>query len=119
MKVIEGDFLNNSVTVNKRLFGKYVIEIAGEKFVLPDDITRLVVLNKTEDRSFWKMLMIILLGVTIIGLIIAIPWLIVSKKHGATIGVQTRSGRKFVFVADNATWRILKNYVGIGAAASW
>lgn len=119
MKIIEGDFLNDSITVNKRLFGKYVIEISDEKFALPDDITRLVVLNKTEDRSFWKMLMIILLGITIIGLIIAIPWMIVSKKHSATIGVQTKSGRKFVFVADNAAWKILKNYAGIGAAASW
>jgi hypothetical protein len=119
MKVIDGDFQGKGVTVRKRLFGKYVIEVGQEYFALPDDLVKLKLLNKEEGRSFLQMVFILLLGITIIGLIIAIPWLIASKNQGATVGVQTKSGRRFVFVANNAAWKILKNYVGIGTVQEW
>ena len=119
MKVIDGDGVGQRVRVYKKLFGKYVIEVGNDTFVLPDDIVKVKLLNKEESRSFIQMLGIILLGLTIIGLIIALPWLAAHKNHGATLGVQTKSGKRFVFVTDNAAWKELKQYVGLGTMQEW
>jgi hypothetical protein len=119
MKVIDGDGVGLQVSVYKKLFSKYVVQVGKDTFALPDDIAKMKLLNKEESRSFVQMLGIIILGLTIIGLIIAIPWLAAHKNHGATLGIQTKSGKRFVFVADNAAWKILKQYVGIGTMQEW
>lgn len=105
MKVIDGDGVGLRVRVYKKLFGKYVIEVGKEIFALPDDLAKVKVLHKEENASFfWR----ITLGI-----------FATQKSRNVTVGVQTKSGKRFVFVTDNAAWKEIKQYVGIGTMQEW
>ncbi len=107
MKVTQGDFQGKRGRVYRSILGKPTVKIAGESLVLGRDFKTVKLLTKEERRGFLTMVFILVLGVTLIGLIIAIPWFVVSKKVQATVGFETNDGKRFVAVTDKAEWAIL------------
>lgn len=111
MKVTQGDFQGKRGSVYRSILGKPTVKIAGQQLVLGKDFKTVKLLTREEKRGFWTMVIILALGITIIGLIIAIPWLIVSKQVQATVGFETNDGKRFVATADKAEWAILSQHL--------
>lgn len=111
VKVTQGDFQGKRGRVFRSMVGKPTVKVAGHALVLGRDFKTVKLLTKEERRGFLTMVIILALGVTLIGLIIAIPWFIVSKKVQATVGFETNDGKRFVAVTDKAEWAIVSEHL--------
>jgi len=124
VKIIEGDFSGSKGRVINAAFQGPVFEIrsgmlATQKYKIPKDIETLKLLNKDEKRTIGQLIILIILGITIIGLLLAIPLFVIWKRIDFTIGVKTKDGKKFVAQGDAADWKIVKKYVGLGSLDSF
>lgn len=124
MKVIEGDFAGSQGRIVNAAFQGSVIEIrtgmvSTEKFKLPQDVDVFKLINKDEQRTVFQLLIILILAVTLIGLILAIPLFVIWKRITFTVGVRTKNGKKFVIQGDANDWKIAKKYVGLGTLNSF
>ena len=77
MKIIEGDFVGRKGSITYGFQGP-IFEIRlgildTKKYKLPKDIETIKLLNKDEQRTVGQLIIIILLAITLIGLILAIP----------------------------------------------
>lgn len=124
MKIIEGDFAGGTGRIINAIFKGPVFEIKtgimqSTTYSIPQDIETLKLLNKDEQRTIGQLLIIVILAVTVIGLLLAIPLFILWKRVTFTIGVKTRDGKKFVAQGDGDDWKIAKKFIGLGALDSF
>lgn len=110
MKITQGSLAGNRARIVKDIFKGNVLQVAGKTYVLSSDISELHILSKEESRSAGQMFLILLLGITIIGLIIAIPMLIAHKKIDAQMAIKMTDGTAFVAHVDRAEWKALLKY---------
>lgn len=95
--------------------GRDVIKVGSRKFTLPDDIEKTKVTSEQNEMTGGRMLLIILLAITIIGLLLAIPLYFAGKKKRLTMALKAKSGETFSVVAsNNSEWKVLQKYSGIG-----
>ncbi len=111
MKITQGMAVRKKARIYKNLMNKDIFKVGSKKYKLSADIKQLRVLNKEEYRSFVELFLIIIISLTIVGLIIGIPWLIVSKRIKATVSIETVGGDKYTGIADKKEWKILSNYI--------
>lgn len=107
MHVTQGSLAGERGRVVRDIIKGPVMQISGRTYVLSSDIAELHLLSKEESRSVFRMIVILLLGVTIIGLIIAIPMLIGSKTVDAQVAIRTTDGTAFVASVDRGEWKLL------------
>ncbi len=124
MKIIEGDFVGNKGRIINAAFQGAIFEIQSgvistTKYKIPKDIETIKLLNKDEKRTAGQLIVLIILGITIIGLLLAIPLFVIWKRIDFTIGVKTKDGKKFVAQGDASDWSIVKKFVGLGSMDSF
>ena len=120
MRIIEGDYNGETAKVSKYMFQDPTIEIKtgvfrSKKFKVPQDFKTLKLLNKDEKRTVMQLLVLLILAITIIGLLLAIPLFVIWRDVSFTIGIETNDGTKFVAQGDSAEWKILQKFIGVGA----
>lgn len=116
MKVIDGNFKGSqAVIVTSRAHGA-VLEIRARLltergFKLMDDIRSMQLLEKTESHSFFNYLIMLVLAISIVGLIAAIPLYLFGKTLQFQIKVRTKSGEAFTLQGDKKDWKQIQSYV--------
>ncbi len=124
MKILEGDFAGSKGRVINAAFQGPLLEIhtgmlGTIKYKIPKDVETIKLLNKDEKRTVGQLLILIILALTLIGLILAIPLFVIWKRIDFTVGVKTKDGKKFTAQGNASDWKILKKYVGLGSLDSW
>ena len=124
MKIIEGDFVGNKGRIINAAFQGAIFEIqsgviSATKYKIPKDIETIKLINKDEKRTVWQLIVLIILGITIIGLLLAIPLFVIWKRIDFTIGVKTKDGKKFIAQGDASDWNVVKKFVGLGSMDSF
>jgi hypothetical protein len=124
MQIIEGDFSGSKGRVINDVFQGPIFEIRSgiigtQKYKIPKDIETIKLLNKDEKRTAGQLIILIILAITIVGLLLAIPLFVIWKRIDFTIGVKTKDGKKFVAQGDAADWKIIKKFVGLGSLDSF
>tara|TARA_Y100001933_G_C18663753_1_gene423915 strand:- start:32 stop:406 length:375 start_codon:yes stop_codon:yes gene_type:complete len=124
MNIIEGDYSGSKGRVINAAFQGPMLEIRSgmvgtKKYKLPKDVETVKLLSKDEKRTVGQLLILILLAVTLIGLILAIPLFIIWKRIDFTVGIKCKDGKKFVAQGDAADWKVIKKFVGLGSLDSF
>jgi hypothetical protein len=98
------------------LGGKTVIKAGKRKVTLPDDAAKTQVTQEENEMTAGRVLLIILLAVTVIGLVLAIPLYFAGKRKRVTMVIRTNDGETLhVAATNNREWKLLRGYAGIGA----
>jgi len=116
MELIASSFGAQKASLTKSFVGgKDIIKVGPKKFTLPDDIEKTKVTSEQNEMTGGRMLLIVLLAITLIGLILAIPLYFAGKKKRTTMAFKAKSGDTFTVAASsNSEWKILQKYSGIG-----
>lgn len=83
------------------LGGKTVIKAGGKKITLPDDAVKTKITLAQDEMTAGRMLVIVLLAITVIGLILAIPLYFAGKKKRVNLAIKTRAGDTIMVAASN------------------
>lgn len=117
MKIIRGEYNGKKYTTGRVLsgfVGGVTIRLQGRwcrsKLKVPGDLTGLSVINREERWSIGVLFLVVLLGITVVGLLLAVPLLFIAKRQETLFRVTTSSGT-FDALADRAEWRRLSPYV--------
>lgn len=95
--------------------GKTVIRAGKKKITLPDDVEKTKITLVQNEMTGGRMFLIILLGITLIGLILAIPLYFAGKKKRLTMAIKTKAGDTLTIAAsNNAETELLQRYADIG-----
>lgn len=124
MRIIEGTFAGSNGRIVRSVLKGPVFEIKtgimqSKTYAIPKDIETFKLISKDEQRTLGQLIIILLLAITIIGLLLAIPLFILWKRITFTVGVKTRDGSKFIASGDASDWKIAKQYIGLGAIESF
>lgn len=96
--------------------GKHVIKVGKNKYKLPDDIEKTKVTQEQNEMTGGRMLLIIILAITIIGLILAIPLYFAGKKKRVVMAFKANDGHTFsVAASNNSEAQMLQQYSALGA----
>ena len=116
MQLTSSSFKARRASISKSfLGGKHVIKAGGKKIKLPDDIAKSTITHEQNEMTGGRMILIIILAITIIGLILAIPIYFFSKKKRVVMAFKTIDGDTFSVVAStNAETKMLEQYSAIG-----
>ena len=117
MKIIDGSFKGSKCTAVKWPMQAPYLKIGSERLDIAtlDEVT---LVTKSEKRTFSQVLIILLLGATIFGLILAVPLFFSWKKIDYIVDIRKDLGRskiEFVAAGKNKSWRIMKDFIGLGA----
>ena len=110
MKITQGSLTGKDARIVKDVFKGYTLRVGGNTYKLNGDLNQVRLLSKEESRSAGKLFLILLLGVTIVGLVIAIPMMIAHRKVLATVVIRLNDGTAFVAQADRKEWGLLSKY---------
>lgn len=117
MKILRGEYNGKVYTTGRVLSGftgGVIIRLRGRwcrsKLRVPGDLTGLAVINREERWSIGVLFLVVLLAITVIGLVLALPLLFVAKHQETLFRITTPSGT-FDALADRAEWRKLSRYI--------
>ena len=97
------------------LGGKTVIKAGGRKITFPDDVEKTKATMVQNEMTGVRMLLIVLLAITLIGLILAIPLYFAGKKKRISLAIKTKDGQTITVAAsNNYETKLLQKYVDIG-----
>lgn len=113
MRIIEGDLAGSQVKINQ---DNATLEIharlmVAKSYRLPQDIGSLKVLSNKNFHSLEQWLIMIILALTGIGLIIAIPMFLLAKKKRFTVRITPKHTSAFVIEGNKDDWKELKPYL--------
>lgn len=116
MELITCSWGARSASVSKSFFGgKAIIKAGSKKITLPDDVEKTKVTQTQNEMTGGRMFLILLLAITIIGLVLAIPLYFAGKKKRLTMAIKTKSGETLtIAVSNNYEWRLLQKYSDLG-----
>lgn len=116
MKLINSSEGAKRASISKAFVGgKHALKVGKTKYKLPDDIAKTKVTQEQNEMTGGRMLLIILLGVTVIGLILAIPLYFVGKKKRVVMAFQANDGHTFsVAASNNNEASMLQHYSALG-----
>ena len=115
MQLLSSSFGAKRARLTKSFLSKDMLKIGSQKFVLPDDIAKSQMAAEQNEMTGFRMILIILLSITVVGLILAIPLYFVGKRKRVTMVFKSKSGETFTIAAsNNSEANVLKKYAGIG-----
>ena len=116
MKLISSSWGAKRASISQSFMGsKHIIKAGGKKIKLPDDIAKSRITSEQSEMTGGRMLLIIILGITIIGLILAIPLYFAGKKKRVVMAFKTNEGDTLsVMATTNAETKMLQQYSAIG-----
>lgn len=116
MKVIDGNFKGSqAVIVTSRTHGA-VLELRARLltergFKLMNDIRSMQLIEKTASHSFFNYVIMVVLAISLVGLIVAIPLYLFGKTLHFQVKVKTKSGEEFTLQGDKKEWKQMQPYV--------
>ncbi len=117
MKIIRGEYNGKEYTTGRVLSGftgGVVIRLRGRwcrsKLKVPGDLTGLVLVNQEERWSIAVLFLVVLLAISVVGVLLAVPLLFVAKRQETLFRIATPRGT-FDALADRAEWRKLSRYI--------
>ena len=119
MKLVSSSEGAKRASISKAFMGgNHVLKIGGTKYKLPDDISKTKVTQDQNEMTGGRMFLIIILGITVFGLILAIPMYFAGKKKRVVMAFLANDGHEFSVVASNNNEAsMLQQYSGVGAFA--
>jgi len=113
MRVIEGDLEGSDAYI---VSSRGTIEIrarllSARDYDLKQDMRQIDILDKETYHSFWQWILMILLGLTGVGLLIAIPVFIWGKKLKFYARFQPQKDRSFTVEGGKEDWQELQAYL--------
>lgn len=117
MKLIASSWSAKQASIAKAFVGgTHVIKVGRKKFRLPADIAKTEVAAQQNEMTALRMIVILALALSMVGLVLAIPLYFIAKRKRMTLTVRAKTGETFtVATSRNAEWRMLRQYAGIGA----
>jgi len=115
MQIGTGAYAGKRARITRTLFGADVIKVGGDTIRLPTDLAQLVVTSRDSHRGFWTLLGIVLVSVTVVGLVVGIPWFVLAKRARVGVAVRLTDGRQFGGVCDQREWDVLAKYATLPA----
>lgn len=115
MQIGTGAYAGKRARITRTLFNSDVIKVGGDTIRLPADVAQLVVTSREVYRSFWTMVFVILVSLTIVGLVIGIPWFILAKRTRIGVAIRLTDGRQFGGVCDQSEFKTLSKYATLPA----
>ncbi|MEM1438274.1 MAG: hypothetical protein AAF680_00185 [Pseudomonadota bacterium] len=95
--------------------GKHVLKVGGKKYKLPDDIEKTRITQEQNEMTGWRMLLIIILAITVVGILLAIPLYFAGKKKRVVMAIKAKDGHTFsVSASNNKESKMLQQYSGVG-----
>jgi hypothetical protein len=116
MEVITCSWGARSASASKSFIGnKTVIKAGGRKITLPDDVEKTKVTQEQKEMTGGRAFLIVLLAITVLGLVLAIPLYFAGKKKRMTMAIKTKTGDTLMVATDNNyEWGLLSKYAGLG-----
>lgn len=113
MRIIEGDLAGNQVKINQ---DHAMLEIHARLMVvksyrLPQDIESFEVLSNKSFHSFEQWVIMVILALTGVGLLIAIPMYFLAKKKRFTVRLKPKHGKPMILEGNKEDWKELKLYL--------
>ena len=116
MKLIHASWKARGARLLKSFVGgKDIIKVGRKKIRLPQDIVKAKMGSQAIGLTWIRVLIIVLLGITVVGLVLAIPLFFMFKKKRLTISFETHDGETFsVMATSNREFKRLQAYSAIG-----
>jgi len=116
VELLSANFEARGASLTKSFIGGHdIIKVGVKKFNLPGDISKTKVTMEQNEMTGVRALLIILLAITIIGLLLAIPLYFSGKRKRMNMAFKAKTGEIFtIAVSSNKEWKILKRYAGLG-----
>lgn len=112
MNITTGKHAGRGAKVFTDWRGRDIIDAPEKNIILSDGDARAVLIMREESRGFLTMVCILILSITVVGLIIGIPWLIVSKRLRAVVSIIPVADPQFnCVVTDKSEFKILSKYM--------
>ncbi|MCR8922676.1 hypothetical protein NO559_07835 [Dasania sp. GY-MA-18] len=115
MELINSSCGAKRASLSKTLLGKDVIKVGKQKYVLAEDIIKSKITHSQNEISALRMLVIILLSITVVGLLLAIPLYFMGKKKRATAAFKAKDGTSFSVMSNSSKeTAVLNKYSALG-----
>jgi len=115
MKLITASYGAKRASLTRTFTGKDILKVGKSKFELPKDILKVKITTEKNEMTGLRMLLIIFLAITVIGLILAIPLYFSAKKKRVIMAFKTVNGETFsIATSNNYETKILSKYSSIG-----
>ncbi len=113
MKIIEGNNLGSKVTFlsSESLLQIHARLMVVKAYTLPQDMHAISLLEKRYYHSFEQWLIMILAGLTIIGLLLAIPLYKWGKKLEFKLRFEPKHDAPFIVQGDKNDWQLLQGFL--------
>lgn len=117
MKLISSSEGAKRASISKAFIGgKHVIIVGKNEYRLPNDIEKAKVTQEQNEMTGGRMLLIIILGVTIVGLLLVIPLYFAGKKKRVVMAFKANDGHVFsVAAVNNTEAQMVQQYSPLGA----
>lgn len=117
MRVIDGEHTGKKGDIVKGFMGGTLIRVGGKKYNLEKHVVQFKQINISEQRTLGQVVVCLLLGITIIGLPIAILIMIFYKSVNWSAGVETQDGTRFVLQSNSRReYKLAQKWLGKGEA---
>ena len=113
MRIIEGDNLGSEVTFlpSESLLQIHARLMVVKSYKLPQDMYAISLLEKQYYHSFEQWLIMIIAGLTIVGLLIAIPMYWWGKKLNFKMRFEPKRDEPFIVLGDKYDWKQMQVFV--------
>lgn len=117
MELVSSTFGAKKASLSKTLLsGKDMLKVGKSKYVLSKDIEKVKISHEQNELTGTRMLLIIILALTVIGLLLAIPMCLAAKKKRVVMAFLANDGESFsIMTSNNKETKILSKYSAIGA----
>lgn len=113
MRIIEGELTGSEVKINQdnAILEVHARLMVAKSYRLPQDVSAFEILSNKNFHSFEQWIIMIVLALTGVGLIIAIPMYFLAKKKRFTVRLQPKQGNPLVLEGNKDDWKELSPYL--------
>lgn len=113
MRIIQGDLSGSQVTVDtsQAELEVHARLLVVKRFQLPKDMHSIELLSNKTYHSFEQWLIMVVLSLTVVGLLVAIPMYILGKKQLFTVRFTPKHDSIFIVEGNKDDWKLLERYL--------
>lgn len=113
MRIIEGDLAGSQVKINQ---DNATLEVhsrlmVAKSYRLPQDVAAFELLSNKNFHSFEQWIIMVVLALTGVGLLIAVPVYFLAKKKRFTVRLKPKHGTPIVIEGNKEDWKELQPYL--------
>ena len=112
MIIVKGEPLGNRVsfTPKSSVLEIHAVMMVLKAYHLPQDMQAIELITKKDYHTFEQWLIMVLAGLTVIGLVISIPLYIWGKQIKFTARFTPKNGSPFTVEGDKDEWKMLQRF---------